>query len=432
MKLNDARWRRAPPELAGTGVRPRERSDARGTYYVFDVRWVDPVTRRRLSEQFDTPQDALDFKAHQRLLKRRGALSELDRGRETLDVFAAEWLEQHASTHLSRRTLRGYAGLYDRHLGPRIGHLELRQLRPRVIDQLQRALLDDGVGPPTVRKALAVLSSMLAVAVIWDRIDANSVRAVRKPSARRRKVIRPLSVLDVERLIWHMRDAGDERSAMLAELIAYAGARPQDALALAFTEVSERIHFAYKVVDGERLPGAKTGEDRTRSVEALPTLRRDLLAYRAARRGTTAESLVISRDDGGPWRDHDYKNWGRKVARGKRRKDGARTGGAGPFERARAAAGLPDDVTPYYLRHTYASLRIAEQRLSLQEIAEELGHSLEVLATHYAHVISEYAGKGKIDPEKLIREARERVAGGDVSRRTRRQMDAISPAAPRE
>jgi hypothetical protein len=49
-----------------------------------------------------------------------------------------------------------------------------------------------------------------------------------------------------------------------------------------------------------------------------------------------------------------------------------------------------------------------------------------VLADHYAHVISEYAGKGKIDPETLIREARKRAAGGDVSRRTGRQMDAKS------
>jgi hypothetical protein len=48
------------------------------------------------------------------------------------------------------------------------------------------------------------------------------------------------------------------------------------------------------------------------------------------------------------------------------------------------------------------------------------------------HVLSEYAGKGKIDAEKLIREARKRVAGGYVSRPTRRQMDAISPAAPSE
>jgi hypothetical protein len=41
-------------------------------------------------------------------------------------------------------------------------------------------------------------------------------------------------------------------------------------------------------------------------------------------------------------------------------------------------------------------------------------------------VISEYAGRGKIDPEKLIRDARKRVARGDVSRRTGRQTDAKS------
>jgi hypothetical protein len=112
-----------------------------------------------------------------------------------------------------------------------------------------------------------------------------------------------VSVLDVERLIWHLRNEGDEQSAMLVELIAHAGARPQDALALAFTEVGERIHFAFKVVDGRCLPGTKTGEDRSRSVEALPTLRRDLLAYRAARAGATTESLVIPCDDGSPWQE---------------------------------------------------------------------------------------------------------------------------------
>jgi hypothetical protein len=58
--------------------------------------------------------------------------------------------------------------------------------------------------------------------------------------------------------------------------------------------------------------------------------------------------------------------------------------------------------------------------------------SLEVLAEHYAHVISEYAGKGKIDPEKLIREARKCVAGGDLSRRTGRQTDATSANAGSE
>jgi hypothetical protein len=90
------------------------------------------------------------------------------------------------------------------------------------------------------------------------------------------------------------------------------------------------------------------------------------------------------------------------------------------------AAGLPDDVTPYYLRRTYASLRIAERRLSLQEIAEELGHSLEILAEHHAHVISQYAGKGKLDPEKLIREARNASCAATYRGGRDAKMDAKS------
>jgi integrase len=67
-------------------------------------------------------------------------------------------------------------------------------------------------------------------------------------------------------------------------------------------------------------------------------------------------------------------------------------------------------ATPYFLRHTYASLRLAEQRLSLQEIAEEMGHTVEVLARTYAHVISEYRGRGPIAPDALITRARRREA----------------------
>jgi integrase len=63
-------------------------------------------------------------------------------------------------------------------------------------------------------------------------------------------------------------------------------------------------------------------------------------------------------------------------------------------------------ITPYFLRHTYASLRLAEQRLSLQEIADEMGHTVEVLARTYAQVIAEYRGQGPIDPDGLISEAR--------------------------
>jgi hypothetical protein len=55
-------------------------------------------------------------------------------------------------------------------------------------------------------------------------------------------------------------------------------------------------------------------------------------------------------------------------------------------------------AVPYDLRHTDASLRLAEQRLSLPEIAGEMRPSVQVLAETYAHVIAELRGGAQSIP----------------------------------
>ena len=103
----------------------------------------------------------------------------------------------------------------------------------------------------------------------------------------------------------------DDRRAstgMLAELIAYSGARPQDALALSYARVgTKRIVYAEKNVDGRIVPGSKTGEDRARSITLLASLRKDLLAFRLAAGNPPDDALVLPQAEGRPWRLHDYK-----------------------------------------------------------------------------------------------------------------------------
>jgi len=395
------RWRRKPQAIAGVEI--RERQDAQGPYWIFRVRWKDPATGARVVETLDSPQEALDFRAQLRLLRRRGELVDLDRGRETLDVFVQEWFRDWASANVAPSTLRAYASIWNRHFLDRVGSLQLRHVTPKVVEDVKQDLLADRVGAPTVAKGMGMLQAVFRQALMWNRVAGNPVKEVAKPATPRKKVIEPLSVTETEALIAWMLEHRNPAEAMLCELLAYTGARPQDALALHWSHVGrQRVTYAYKVVDGKLRAGAKTGADKARDVELLAVVRADLLAYRMSAGAPRPNQLLFARRDAQPWTPSDYKNWQRADREDPKRRRSTR---AGAFPRAMRAIGHPE-ATPYFLRHTYASLRLAEQRLSLQEIANELGHSLEVLSRSYAHVISDLRGQGPVNPEKLVREAR--------------------------
>jgi hypothetical protein len=170
------------------------------------------------------------------------------------------------------------------------------------VQTLREALEADGLGPATVRKSLAVLQSICAHAVRKGELTINPVSAVRKPPAKRATVIDPFSIEEVEALIRALRDRASHPSQwMLAELVAYSGARPQDALAISYGRIgTKRIVYAEKNVDGHIVPGSKTGEDRARSVTLLAPLRRDLLAYRLAAGNPPDEALVLPQPTAGP------------------------------------------------------------------------------------------------------------------------------------
>ena len=72
------------------------------------------------------------------------------------------------------------------------------------------------------------------------------------------------------------------------------------------------------------------------------------------------------------------------------------------------AVGLPSR-RPYDLRHTWASLLIAEKRLSIAEVAEQLGDKTSTVLDTYTHVINDGAARG-LDIEAEIRDAADRAA----------------------
>jgi len=121
-------------------------------------------------------------------------------GTESLAEFAEEWWRVYAKPNLERNILKNYAQLWNKHALPRLGDLRLRDVTPRVVADFRLDLERAGVAPAAVRKTLAVLQSMLQRAVEWERIRSNPVRAVRRPSARRRLAVRAGPPEEIERV----------------------------------------------------------------------------------------------------------------------------------------------------------------------------------------------------------------------------------------
>jgi integrase len=94
----------------------------------------------------------------------------------------------------------------------------------------------------------------------------------------------------------------------------------------------------------------------------------------------------------------------RRVPSGARR-TGA-TGASGIYKPVAESVGLAG-ARPYDLRHAFASLLIHEGRLSVVEIAAQLGHNPTVCLDTYAHVMAEERDGEHVSAEEQIVQARE-------------------------
>jgi integrase len=287
-----------------------------------------------------------------------------------------------SKAHREKNTRDGYAAMW-KHLEPRLGHVPVQQISPAMVEALGPEMVRDGVGVTSANKAIGLLSSMMNRAIVWGYVDRNPCDHVERPRAERKRRVEPLSPTQVESIRARMK----LRDRTLVSVLAYAGLRPGEALALAWEDVGNTIRVDKAVAHGV----VKSTKNRlARNVTPLPALKRDLDEYRMSL-GRPESGLVFPNGGGDPWTDAKYRNWRTRC-----------------FEPAATAAGLRG-IHVYDCRHSFASLLLASGA-STTEVAYEMGHGIGVLVSTYAHVIAEFRGNGTIDPETQIAAARQRIA----------------------
>jgi len=264
------------------------------------VRWLQDGEHR--SRTFSDYTEARKFNLKMQSLKLEGRLRSAPR--ITLDEFAEKkWFPGYVRK-LADSTQINYGRAWYRHVAPRAGISAvalmdaerwkesedkkppalLDSLGARRLRDLSNAVirefiveLEEKTGAPMVRATLMVLSSCLTYAIELDYLDANPVRAIRKPRASRTgKPVRPLAPSGVERLRAALlrRGAPGRRDAAFASLLAYCGLRPGEALALRWGDVRENtIHVHQSISYGvEKEPKNR----QPRSALLLPVVREEL------------------------------------------------------------------------------------------------------------------------------------------------------------
>lgn len=345
------------------------------------VRWREGDRNR--ARTFRARRDAELFEAD--LVRRRqlGTLAALDSGKVTLDRFVADtWAPQRAAD-LKPATRAFYAGLYRAHIAPTFATVPLREITPQRVAAWQAERVKAGAGRKAITRALRLLGGILGYAVELEHVQANAARAVRPVRVTTAKTGRALSAREVEALRASLEAPWD----VLVSLLAYTGMRPGEALGLRWGDVHEqtlRVERAVSLIDGS-VQGTKT--DTARTVRLLAPVAADLAAWRLRCGRPAKTALVLPHPSGHTWSKTAWGNWRRRE-----------------FGDAREAAGI-GELRPYDLRHTFASLLLAEGR-SVHYVAEQLGHSAVMTLRTYGHVIADYRDRQVIDADEEIRKAR--------------------------
>ena len=327
---------------------------------------------RRVSRTFDRKGDAQVWVDQMRRQRHLGQAPVED---VTLAEFMETYWELHAVPNLAASTRASYKAIWVKHIHPRLGGRNLRELTPKIVTRFRADLEKAGVGVATVRKALALLQSILTFAVVEERVDFNAASAVRKPRYQRAR--EPVIFLpgDVEAIRNRLSQSGPERSqrdATLISVLAYAGPRPEEALRLTWADVgTEALHF----VDTKR--------HQERWTPLLAPLVADLREWQLASGRPGPKAPVFPAHDGGHWQLDDYRNWRKRTWR----------------------AVAPEATRPRDLRSSFITLRVYEG-IPLTTIARECGTSTAMIDRHYAGILNNWDGR-RVPAEDQIRAARD-------------------------
>ena len=302
-----------------------------GTVYDVNIKYTgqDGKKKSYAKKGFATKKEATQHEAEMKAKLANPIYSPVvaSQGKQTVKEYLEEWVENHGKANLRPSTFAGYKSHIRNHIVPYIGHVQLNQLTPAMLDNMFQQLFDKGLSNSTVRYAPRILSVSMEHARKYRYIEHNPARDIITKFGKQAKTPDPYTV---EQMLSNVIGTEWEMPVVLAGMY---GLRMSEIIGLRTTNIDlEKMQFGVvEQMPFKVPPGTKTitemaptkSNDRILPIteEALPYFLRqfDLIARQKALTEAGGgvyydNKLFIAKPDGSPQRrDRMSANFGQLI-----------------------------------------------------------------------------------------------------------------------
>lgn len=253
-------------------------------------------------------------------------------GKMAVQEYLDTWVEQHGKANLRPSTFASYKGYIKNHINPNLGHIQLRELTPAMLDGLFQKMFDKGLSQSSVRYAQRIMSVAFEGARKYHYIETNPARDILTKFGKQGKTPDPYTVAQMQQLMGLVAGKEWEMPIMLGGLY---GLRMSEILGLRWNNVDmEKGVFSVIEQLPFKVPAGTTtitemasvkSEERTLPITdvARPFFERQMATQERQKemaalcgREYYNNDLVVAKPDGAPFRrDRVSSDFGQMLRR---------------------------------------------------------------------------------------------------------------------
>ena len=295
----------------------------------------------------------------------------------TLNEFADKWLETAVIKRVRERTHADYKDVISRYIRPALGWRKIANIKPVDVQTLYTDMQGRGLSSRSIRYTHTLLNSMFKTAIKWQMLARNPCEAAELPRMEH-KEMKSLSPEEAARFV---AAAADDPHGLVLVFALVTGMRPEEYFALRWADLdlARATAVVKRVLVWRRGGGFIWTEPKTaKGRRTIPLPHTTVRALQEHKRRQLEERLML-----GP----DYRDYDLVFATSQGTPLNIRNLTQRHYRKVLDKAGLPLGLRLYDLRHSCASLLMAEGE-NPKVVAERLGHANVAMTLNvYSHVL---------------------------------------------